>query len=60
LSVFVEIVIERPPLTVDHEFLVDPFQSLGAEQGNTEDILAEALGKKKKARLLPFATILLL
>jgi len=30
---------------------VDPFQSLGAEQSNTEDILSEALGKKKNTRL---------
>jgi len=33
------------------EDYVDPFQSLGAEQGTNEDILAEALGKKKKTRL---------
>jgi ATP-dependent protease Clp ATPase subunit len=30
---------------------IDPFQSLGAEHGNPEDILSEALGKKKNTRL---------
>jgi len=44
---------DSPEVTDDisPEDYVDPFQSLNAEQGNPEDILAEALGKKKKTRL---------